>query len=86
MAALTSPQRQEVRSELAQELSGENETTGAMTKIDMLAAVDALDQKITDTASEFNTALPLPARTEMTTSQKARMFSIILRKRFVEGV
>ena len=48
-------------------------TFGAMTKADLLNAVDALDAFFNANAATINAAIPLPARSALTTAQKARL-------------
>ena len=66
------------------DLSDIREVCG-INKIDLLAAVDAADQWASDNATSFNSALPLPARTTLTTSQKARLLSAVIIKRYTTG-
>lgn len=50
---------------------------GAMTKADLRAAVDATDTWIDGNQAAFNTTVPLPARTSMSTVQKTLMFCFV---------
>ena len=54
----------------------------AVTKPDIQAAVNAVDQWIEDNAASFNAALPLPARTALNARQKARLLVEVVRRRF----
>lgn len=58
---------------------------GTITKQDLRAAVDAIDQWISDNAASFNSAVPQPARSALTASQKAALFTYVLAKRFEKG-
>jgi len=59
--------------------------TGAMDRNDLKAAIDAADQWASDNASSFNSALPTPARTVLSTAQKAALLSIVLFRRYIVG-
>lgn len=57
-----------------------------LTKTQLRAAVDAVDQWCSDNAAAFNTALPVAARNSLTTSQKARLLALVALKRYDKGV
>lgn len=50
---------------------------------DLLAVVVAIDDWVIANAASFNTALPQPARGVLTARQKAWIFSLVLRRRFM---
>lgn len=81
MALLTNTQRREIWMEYQEEISRLLETIN-ISKSELKAAVDAIDQWIEDNSASFNQAIPLPARTELTARQKIRIFAAILKKRF----
>lgn len=56
-------------------------TLGAVTKPDLRAAVDATDSWIDSNASAFNTALPQPARAQLTTQQKTLLLCWVAMRR-----
>lgn len=56
-----------------------------LTKAELRAAIDACDQWASDNAAAFNTAIPQPARSALTATQKARLLSLIIRKRYTTG-
>ncbi len=85
MVALTDAKREACRAEFTQALSNIFEPLG-LVKTEARAAVDATDQWISDNKAAFNTALPEPAKSAMTASQKAQMFSVVALKRFAEGL
>ena len=58
----------------------------SITKAELRAAVDAADQWVSDNQASFNSALPLPARSNLTASQKALILSFVLQKRYLSGV
>ena len=59
-----------------------NTPLGALTKAELRAAVNAMDQWIDDNASAFNTSIPQPARAQLTAKQKAWLFSYVIKRRF----
>lgn len=73
------------RAEIWQEQMAHGRLKG-MTKADFKAAVDALDAYLTAHDQEMNAALPQPARSAMTTSDKARLLSGITLRRYTKDV
>ena len=57
----------------------------AVEKADLRAAFDALDTFFEANAGAINNAIPQPARSAMTTQQKALMLAIIIRLRYNVG-
>lgn len=86
MAVLATQDRVDLWSELMAELSRERESVSGVTKADLRAAVDALDDWLNTNAATINAAIPQPARANLTTSQKARLLARVIYKRFVKGV
>lgn len=70
MAELSTGDRAETWAELMQEWSNAREAVG-ITKADLRAAVDAIDAWLNANAASANTAIPQPARSALTTTQKA---------------
>lgn len=68
------------------ELSQVREPLGALTKAELRAAVNAIDQWINDNAAALNAAIPQPARAQLTAAQKARLFAALCLRRFASGV
>jgi len=58
----------------------------SITKADLRAAVDALDDWFDANAATLNTALPLAARNGLTTTQKARLLRAVIARRYLSGV
>ena len=54
---------------------------GVMTKADLRAAVNAVDDWVSTNAAAFNSALPLPARTSLTQQQKTLLFCWVALRR-----
>jgi hypothetical protein len=57
-------------------------TPCTLSKAELRAAINAIDQWADDNASEFNQAIPLPARTALTGKQKAELLFRVVRRRF----
>ena len=53
-----------------------------ITKVDLRAAVDALDSFLDTNAAAINSAIPQPARGSLTTAQKARLLALVTLRRF----
>ena len=79
---LTNEQRKEVWIELQEDWSRTREVLDALTKEDLRAAVDALDDWFDANATAVNTTIPQPARGELATKQKAMLFAFVLLKRY----
>lgn len=60
----------------------DNRETCAVTKPDLRAAVNALDDFLNTKATEVNNALPAAARTGLTTQQKARLLAYVVIRRW----
>lgn len=58
------------------------ETSLAITKPEVRAAVDAVDQWIEDNKVSYNNALPTAAKNNLTAKQKSKLLRIVLRKRW----
>jgi hypothetical protein len=87
MPNLSDDDRKHVWQEFMEELSRLHELHATpLTKADIRAAVDGIDQWLTDNAASGNQAIPQPARTGLTTGQKARLQSLIVLKRWGSGV
>lgn len=60
-------------------------TLASMLKTDWRAAVDAADTWINSNSASYNSALPVTARTNMTTPQKALLLMFVITKRYLSG-
>lgn len=56
-----------------------------ITKQDLRAALDAVDQWVSDNTASFNTAIPQPARGALSTPQKVRILLAVVSRRFSAG-
>jgi len=81
MAVLPDPDRVNVWATFMRELSAEREGIN-LSKVDLRAAVNAADAWADANAAAYNTALPVAARTNLTTQQKARLLMFVIRRRF----
>jgi hypothetical protein len=59
------------------------EAYGSMTKLELRAAVDAADSWVDSQQASFNSAIPLPARTSLSTKQKALLLMYVVQKRYI---
>lgn len=81
MTVLSDPDRLAVARDYMADVSRERGTFGVLTKAELRAAVNAADQWIDDNAASYNSALPLPARTVLSATQKTEIFLRVLRRR-----
>lgn len=80
MAVLTDTQRREIWADMMR-YGGIS-----ITKTELRAAFDAVDDWFEANMAAANSAIPLPARTSLATKQKALLLALVLRKRFDVGV
>lgn len=78
MAVLTDPSR----AALWGDFMRRNTVTVAITKADLRAAVDALDQFLSDNAATINAAIPQPARGALNAQQKALLLELVVNRRW----
>jgi len=81
MAVLADADRRDVWAEFMRDPDG----TMGLTKADLRAAVDALDNFLHTNAAAINTTIPQPARGALTTTQKAKLLQFVIQKRYVKG-
>lgn len=85
MAVLDETNRAAVWAEYMRKLSSDGESIG-VTKPELRAAVNALDTFLEDNAAAINSAIPQPARSALTTTQKALLLNYVVTQRYiVEG-
>lgn len=85
MAVLSDSDRAELWAEFMRELSRDRDPIGDMTKADLRAAVNAIDNFLNTNAAALNSAIPQPARGVLTTSQKARLLRAVTTQRYIKG-
>jgi hypothetical protein len=79
MATLTDQDREDLWRVFMQSNTG---AFGSMSKHELRAAVDATDVWIDNNAAAYNTALPQPARTALSSKQKVQLFTFIAERRW----
>lgn len=79
MAVLTDEQRREIWAEMMR-LGGVS-----ITKDDLRAAFNAIDDWFETNKATVNAAIPQPARTGLTAPQKALLLAFVIRKRYDVG-
>ena len=85
MAVLSDADRRAAWAEFMQAESVSRNTM-ALTKADLRAAIDAIDDWVEANAAAFNAAIPQPARGALTTRQKAMALDAVVRARFKVAV
>lgn len=80
---LTNPDRQAVSAEI-QRLWSDRTLPCSVSKAQLRAAVDAIDDWCDANQSSFNTAIPQPARSALTADQKAWLLCYVVRKRIAD--
>lgn len=80
MAALTAVERNALSALFCEEVS-RGRSPLALTRAQLRAALDAVDQWVEDNVSSFNAAIPQPARGSLTARQKAALFFYVVQKR-----
>ena len=89
MAVLTNEDRQELWASFMQTACARNENIsagGAMTKAELRAAVDAIDQWVSDNKASFNSSLPSPANSVLSADHKAELLVYVVKKRWGVGI
>lgn len=85
MAVLSDADRALCYSAFIQEIGSLREPFNGITKTDLRAAVNALDDFLVTNAATINAAIPQPARASLTTAQKARLLRWVVYYRFIKG-
>lgn len=60
-------------------------SASGVTKADLRAAADAIDNYLNTNASAINTAIPQPARANLSTPVKALLLMFVIQKRYQQG-
>lgn len=81
MAVLPDGDRAQLHAEVMRAWSAGHEAV-SITKPELRAAVDAIDNWVDANAASFNTAIPQPARGALTARQKALLLEYVVRRRF----
>lgn len=81
MAILSAINRQEIWAQAMRDASTIRDNL-ALTKDDLRAVVNAIDNWIDINGVNFNGTLPLPARTALTAKQKAWLLAMVIQRRW----
>lgn len=81
MAVLSNNDRAAISADFQRKISDIQMPIG-INKSDLRLAINAIDQWIDDNAASFNSAIPQPARSALTTKQKAWLFNLVMKQRF----
>lgn len=84
MANLSDNDRRDTWADLMADISRDRDSI-SISKVELRAAVDAIDGWLNTNAAALNAAIPQPARGALTASMKARLLVAIVRKRYVQG-
>jgi hypothetical protein len=84
MAVLSDVDRQALWAEFMSMSSSERDSLG-VTKSDLRAAVNSIDDWVNSNAASMNAAVPEPARSALTPTQKARLLTFVVRRRWEVG-
>ena len=82
MAVLPDVDRALVSGRWQRDVSARRQAFVGVTKADILAAVAAIDGWVDSNTSAFNTAIPQPARSNLTSQQKAELLLYVVQRRF----
>lgn len=82
MALLSQADLAAVYAAFVADLSASAGETIATVRPDLKSAIAAVDGWVDANAAAFNSAIPLPARTQLTARQKARVLMAVVRRRF----
>jgi len=85
MAVLSDTDRAQLWADFMRDRSAARDPLG-LSKAELRAAADALDQFLSDNAAAINSAIPQPARSALTTPQKALLLQYVIQKRYLAGV
>lgn len=79
MAVLPDPDRAEVAAQIQRVVGN---VPGSLSKADLRAAINAIDDWVDSNAASFNTAIPQPARGALSARQKAALLTYVVTRRF----
>lgn len=85
MAVLPDGDRWEVWANAMRKWS-ETRDTIAVNKTDLRAAINAIDDWLEANKASYNSAIPQPARSGLTTVQKAMLLMWVVSRRYIAGV
>lgn len=83
MAVLIDQDRFDLMAEMMRDIAFIS--ASGVTKADLRAAVDAIDSYLNTNASAINSAIPQPARANLSTPIKALLMMFVVQKRYLQG-
>jgi len=81
MAVLSDAERRKLWAEFMDGQSAARAQMGTLTKAELRAAVDAVDEWVDQNAVSYNAALPEPARQQLSARQKVAILAAVVRRR-----
>lgn len=85
MAVLSESDRQALFAEFMRVLENINGSASGLSKADLRAAVNAIDDWNEANQTSFNQAIPQPARSALTAKQKASLQMAVVARRWLVG-
>ncbi len=82
MAVLSDADRAAETARFSRDVSKIREILAVLTKAELRAALNATDDWVEANTAAFNSALPVVARTNLTTKQKAQLLVNVVRRRY----
>lgn len=86
MAVLSDSARASIWRAVMRFLSDRRDPVGTLTKAELRAAINAIDDWVDANATALNTAIPQPARAQLTAAQKALLLAGVALVRFDPAV
>ena len=86
MALLSEADRVSLWAEYMRDRSAARDALEGVTKVDLRAAVDAMDSWLHTNAAALNAAIPQPARGALTLRQKALLLQFVVARRYLSEV
>jgi len=75
----------EIDVEYQSDISALLDAHSGVTKSDIRSAITAVDQWVQDNKISYNNALPLAAKNNLTATQKSRLLTYVIKRRYQEG-
>lgn len=85
MAALSTQDRVDIWSQFMKDCSGDLTQLPGVTKADLQAMFNAIDDWVVANATSFNNTLPTAAKNNLSASVKARALAAVVLKRYQKG-
>lgn len=85
MAVLSDAERAFVSALFQSTICSRREAFGTLTKAEVRAAINGLDDYMNTNAAAINSAIPQPARAQLTVPQKAELLKFVITRRYEQG-